>query len=140
MLAAGAPLSAITYVDIFNPGTNYAGQILSATNVAGYFSWGYHSALPGGYATNGLLNWHGNSGWWIIDTAESYNGLRNANQPTYILGNFDSWFNAKAFGGTNYENTPIGSVSHVYEPSATANAGNGYFGLWQAGLNFGQVA
>ena len=37
-----------------------------------------------------------------------------------------------------FTNTPIGAISNVDEPCA--NGSPGYFGLWQAGSNFGICA
>jgi len=41
-------------------------HITNATDVAGYISWGFQSSLNSDYAVNGLINWSGNSKWWII--------------------------------------------------------------------------
>jgi alpha-tubulin suppressor-like RCC1 family protein len=114
-----------------------APQILSATNVAGYISWGAHSAILGNgnaaYATNGVLQWSGNSGWWLIETIESFNGMRGG----CGQGDFIQWYSSNAFGGTNYSYTPVGAVSHVEEPSVGGNENSSiYFGLWGAGRNF----
>src|SRR5665811_1656968 len=79
--------------------------------------------------TVGYVQLSGNSGWWIIETVESYNGHRYQDD----FGNFTKWFSQNAFGGTNYSNTPIGAVSSVDEPD-TLGASNPqiYFGLWAA--------
>jgi hypothetical protein len=143
LTASGVSSNAIIYNDgldtittvITNGGTNYiyyyAPQITNATNVAGYISWGAHSGLRGDYA-NGTVNWSGNSGWWIIETAESFNGIRGG----YGQGNFTQWFSPNAFGGTNYSNTPIGAVCHVEEPHLWGiETSSIYFGLWAAGKN-----
>ena len=55
----------------------------------------------------------GNSGWWVIETIESYNGQRSY---AGLGGLFLRWFSGNAFGGTNYSSTPVGAVSHVDEP------------------------
>ena len=112
-------------------------HLRTGTNVAGYISWGQHSCLGADYATdaNGV-HWQGNSGWWIIETVESFNG----DQTTY-QGNFIKWFSSSAFAGTNYLHTPVGGVSHVDEPGLSGvNDPAAYFGLWQAGLGFGSCA
>jgi hypothetical protein len=102
-------------------------------NLAGYISWGAHSSLGLGYATNGFLKWTGNSSWWLIETVESWNGTRY----TTDQGNFIKWFSINAFGGTNYSNTPIGAVTHTEEPGlGGVNNSANYFGLWASGKNF----
>ena len=141
LIADGVPPSSILYNDgldtitITNGSTNVynAPQISSATNVAGYICWGEHSALGETYATNGFVQWSCNSGWWIIQTMESFNGQRSGcNQ-----GNFVQWFSSNAFGGTNYSNTPVGAVSQVEEPESYGlENGPIYFGLWAAQKNF----
>jgi hypothetical protein len=52
------------------------------------------------------------------------------------------WFSALAFGGSNYEYTPIGAVSHVSEPGGVefVNETKVYFGLWQIGKTFSLAA
>jgi hypothetical protein len=79
------------------------------------------------------VKWSGNSGWWIIETVESYNGDRVTSQ-----GNFLSWYATNAFGGTNYSNTPVGAGSNVDEPYEIPGSNNSevYFGLWASGKNF----
>jgi hypothetical protein len=59
VLEAGAAATAITYIDE-NPDNLLSAQITSGSNLVGYMSWGYHSQLPGGYATNGDIIWSGN--------------------------------------------------------------------------------
>jgi hypothetical protein len=114
------------------------GHLTNGINVAGYLSWGQHSYyLTNTYAISGVVKWTGNGGWWIIETGESYNGQRTG---TY-QGKFTQWFSSIAFGGTNYSNTPIGAVSHVHEPNLQGvNDPSAYFGLWEAGKNFGMCA
>ena len=80
--------------------------------------------------------WVGNSGWWVIETLESYNG-----QPCGGgMSDFCMWFSSNAFGGADYSNTPIGAVTHVDEPYSGYNDPYHYFGLWEAGKNFGICA
>jgi hypothetical protein len=56
-------------------------------------------------------------------------------------GNFAQWFSAAAFGGTNYENTPVAAVSHTDEPRLNyVNDTSKYLGLWSAGKTFGICA
>lgn len=145
LTSAGVSSNAVIYNDgldtitaaITNGSTNlvyyYAPQITTATNVAGYICWGEHSALGGGYPINGEVTWLGNSGWWVIETVESFNGMRSG----CGQGNFVQWFSSNAFGGTNYSNTPVGAVSHVEEPFLPGIENSSvYFGLWAAEKNF----
>jgi hypothetical protein len=46
------------------------------------------------------------------------------------------WFYQQAFGSLNYENTPVGAVTHTDEPSLDGvNLPKIYLGLWAAGKN-----
>lgn len=108
-------------------------HITNAVNVAGYICWGSHSSLGNEYAirTN-ILSWTGDSGWWVIETIESFNGWRHPGQ-----GNFTQWFSPNAFGGTNYSNTPVGAVTHTDEPGLPGvNNTQIYFGAWATGKSF----
>ena len=105
-------------------------HLTNAANVAGYISWGFHSSLRSYYATNGVIRWSGNSGWWIIRTEESFNGQRAGDG-----GNFLMWFASNAFGGTNYSNTPIGGPTYVAEPTAPVTENDVLFYLWASGKN-----
>jgi hypothetical protein len=106
-------------------------HITKGTNVAGYFSWGQDGGLGQAYATNGTVTFNNASGWYLVATAESYNGRRSSFQ-----GSFLNWFSSGAFGGTSYSNTPVGAISHVDEPSEFADNTYNYFGLWAAGKSF----
>jgi len=87
-----------------------------------------------GFVTNRLV-WGGNSRWWIIETIESYNGKRD--DPNTFQSNFLQWFSENAFGGTSYSNTPVGAVTHVFEPGLSGvNDASSYFGLWASKKNF----
>jgi hypothetical protein len=133
LIAAGTAASCITYV-CTNDGTGSA-HIRQATNVAGYYSWGCHTALGLDYATSGQVAFFGNIRWYIIETYESYNGMR-LNQFTG-QANFLQWFSPCAFGGAAYANTPVGAVSHTDEPHLDwCNDLASYFGLWAKGKNF----
>lgn len=136
LLAAGVNTHAIFFYDGLVISNNLAFGPPHATglsNVAGYISWGVHGALNGTYPTDGSIVWSGNSGWWIIETAESYNGIRGGQGQ----GNFLEWFASNAFGGTNYSNTPIGAVSHVEEPQLPGVENSSiYFGLWALEKDF----
>jgi len=149
LIANGVAPSSITYNDgldtittvITNGITNNiyynAPQITNAVNVAGYISWGSHSALQSTYATDKEVQWSGSSGWWIIETTESVNGRRYQS----AQGNFVKWFSSNAFGGTNYATTPVGAVSYVEEPGLPGvNSTDTYFGLWASGRNFATCA
>jgi hypothetical protein len=93
-----------------------------------------YSSLGGDYAVNGTNHWAGNSGWWVIETIESFNGQRC--EPSQ--GTFIKWFSANAFGGSNFSNTPVGAVTHVEEPLLEGiNDGQRYLGLWSQGKQFG---
>jgi alpha-tubulin suppressor-like RCC1 family protein len=105
--------------------------ITYCTNIAGYFNWGYNGAPGAGYATNGVLQFSGNSDWYIIETDESFNGQRVSFQ-----GNFLQWYSSNAFGGSNYSNTPVGAVTQVEEPGSAVNDPYAYFGLWASGKTF----
>ena len=139
---SGVPGLQITYRDGIE--TNGASvlppHITSATNVAGYISWGAHSTLGRDYAlgTN-KLQWSGASRWYIVETIESYNGVRINNSPvspTY-LASFLDWFSPNAFGGSNYLSTPVGAVTHVDEPGLPkVNDSYKYFNLWALSKNF----
>jgi hypothetical protein len=128
------PNASVTYkhdlLDIGGAGgTNH---ISFGTNVSGYLCWGDHSSLGPGYATNGPI-WSGNSGWWLIQTIESFNGDRYETSQ----GNFTMWLLPNAFGGTNYSNTPVGAVTYLEEPFLPGNENSTiYFGLWESGKNF----
>jgi hypothetical protein len=113
-------------------------HIVSGTNVAGYMSWGVHSSLGIGYATNSFLKWSGHSGWWVIETVESFNG---GNAGVTFQGNFTKWFSENAFGGRNYSNTPVGAIGHVREPGMYGvSDAQKYFGLWAMEKKFAVAA
>jgi hypothetical protein len=142
LLAAGVPSSSILFSDWLEVVSNNVLQTLphptGMTNVAGYVTWGVHSSLGPAYATSGAVRWYGNSGWWIIETVESFNGQRAQNSEQ---GNFIKWFSPTAFGGSNYSNTPIGAVSHVEEPTVFGvSSSSPYFGLWAGAKNFAIAA
>jgi hypothetical protein len=160
LLTAGVPASAILYAegleDCTCPGPSCCGgfspHITNAVNVAGYVSWGSHSSLCNQYAIaatwQGAPTWQGSSGWWIIETLESFNG-----QPAPSsgcggggMGDFNMWFDHRAFGGydpnhMDYQNTPVGAVTHVDEPFLSGvNNTSTYFGLWASGADFATCA
>jgi len=61
-----------------------------------------------------------------------------------VAGTFQQWFSDEGFGGQtymNYENTPVGAVSHTDEPGAgNVNIAGTYFGLWASGKRFATCA
>jgi Regulator of chromosome condensation (RCC1) repeat len=121
----GVPTSDITYI----PFSNETQHIAVGTNVAGYFSWGVHGGFTGTYPVDSTVTFTNDSVWYIIETAESYNGQRTTSQ-----GNFLEWYSSNAFGGSNYSNTPVGAVSNVDEPDTLGlNLPNIYFGSWAVG-------
>ncbi|HEY9171164.1 MAG TPA: immunoglobulin domain-containing protein, partial [Verrucomicrobiae bacterium] len=145
LLDVGVATNMITYLDGLEwrepdglGGWIYHNQahITNAPNVAGYISWGFHSSLTSTYAS--VLQWTGNSGWWIIETIESYNGVRRLYGGNGI---FLQWFAPSAFGGNGYSNIPVGGVTHVDEPGAGGvNDGALYFSYWVQGKRFGTCA
>ena len=139
----------VTYIDVTSgiaSGT-LAGHITNAASVAGFGSWGAHGYWGGyygtnyiatgtnwGYATNGTIIFTGNSGWYIMETYESFNGQQ---VPEILQGNYLSWYASNAFGGTNYSNTPVGAVCNVDEPETSGvNYPAVYFGDWAVGRIF----
>ena len=105
----------------------------SGQNVAGYLCHGIYSAIYHRFPVD-HVKWTGNSGWWIIETIESFNGQPCAGQSDYWL-----WFSSRAFvasTGSDYSMTPIGAVTHVDEPGNARNLAYLYFGLWEVGKNF----
>jgi hypothetical protein len=131
VVQAGASPATVIYSNAVDSGL--ATHITNGFNVAGYLSFGAHSSLGGSYAVNNSVQWRGDSGWWIIETVESFNGVRY----TDGQGNFLEWFSSNAFGGISYANTPIGAVSHVDEPGETGvTDASIYFASWESGKNF----
>ncbi len=129
----GVSSNSVVYTNANPDCGSLACHITAGTNVAGYLCWGVHSSLGGNYAVNGTVQWSGNSDWWIIETIESFNGIRGG----YGQGNFTQWFASNAFGRTNYSNTPVGAVTHTEEPSLPGVENSAvYFGLWESKKNF----
>ncbi len=134
MIQDGVSSSSVVYTNVYPDCGSLACHITSGTNVAGYMSWGDHSSLGAYYTTNGYVSWTGNSGWYLMETIESFNGQRNSQATGQ--GNFLEWFSSNAFGGTSYSNTPVGVVSNVEEPGEPGPSyGAIYFGLWASGKN-----
>ena len=141
LISADVPTNSILFSDgteIFSNSIAYnLPHPTGVTNVSGYICWGAHSSLGANYATDGTVQWKGNSGWWIIRTLESYNGQKiDPGQGTFV-----KWFSSNAFGGTNYSNTPIGASSNLEEPGLeSSTTTSAYFSLWASGKNFGICA
>ncbi len=118
-------------------GTVYADttHISRGMDVRGYMTWGVNGGQSATYATDGSVIFAGNSGWYPIQTIESFNGQRFPPQ-----GNFIKWFSSNAFGGTNYSNTPIAAVTHVEEPMYYGINTPNFFKLWEQGVTFIEAA
>ncbi len=110
-------------------------------SVAGYWSWGGHSSLTGNYPLATPANepyrvrFAPGNGWYIIQTSESYNGFRNLAYG--FQASFTYWFAATAFGGSGYNNTPIGAFVNAKEPGRYGNYPSIAFSLWARGKAFG---
>lgn len=165
LLSNGVPAAAIQYFDAtitdkyFNTNVNqwvstylWNGSYVTLTNVflayhatnaanlAGYVSWGVHGNISPRQTVDGSITWRGNSGWWLINTIESYNG-QQFTDIDHWQGSFSVWYSSTAFGGTNYSNTPVGAVTTVDEPFLVGkNDNKKFFGLWANGKNFGVCA
>ena len=112
--------------------------LTSASNVSGIFHRGiYGYGWNKNYATDGTIRFDGTSGWYLAETAESFNGLWLTNGEQ---GSFITWFSKNAYGGTNYKNTPIAAVSHVIEPGARGYNGPFLFVCWDSGKPFAYCA
>src|SRR6266446_8777666 len=61
-------------------------HVTGVSHMAGYICWGGHSSLGSDYARDNTVAWGANSGWWIIETIESYNGRRPATGGTSLSG------------------------------------------------------
>jgi hypothetical protein len=116
-------------------GTNSGGipnYTTLATNVAGYFTGGWDGGTgDGSIFVDTNIAFFGNSGWFIMSTVDSYNGRRTTFQAGFL-----TWFASNAFGGVNYANTTVGGITHVDEPSASADDDYDYFGNWASGKCF----
>ena len=53
-----------------------------------------HDTLTNEYLRNGAVEWGGSSSWWVIETAESFNGWRDTWQ-----GNFTRWDKLLQYAG-----------------------------------------
>ncbi|MCR4311260.1 MAG: hypothetical protein NUV54_01690 [Candidatus Taylorbacteria bacterium] len=119
-----------------SPSENHLSNI---HDVLGFMTWGENSDLGGEYMFNGSMQFSGNSSWYLIHTFESYNGqwVHGVTRPDeHFQGNFIKFFSRKAFGGTNYENTPVAAVTHVEEPHLTKTNDPTLFSCWDSGIPF----
>ena len=137
VVEGGVPETSVVYSNALDYG--FQNHILLATNVSGYLCWGTHSTLGPKYlipTTNStsLVRFFDNSGWYLIETVESNNGFRG----DVGHGNFLHWYSEESFGGTDFENTPIGAVTHTDEPFLFGiNDPGVFFGFWVRGKRFG---
>jgi alpha-tubulin suppressor-like RCC1 family protein len=118
---------------------NPFGVILAGTNVSGYLSAGWDGGHPSYYAitnsASGGVQFSGNSGWYIMTSADSFSGQRVTFQSSFL-----TWFASNAFGGTNYSNTPIGVTGTVNEPGVPTTNPEIYYGYWASGKSFAITA
>lgn len=107
------------------------------TNLAGYMSHGSYGWAPYfNLPFDAKVQFKGSSEWYIMATVESFNGLREK-RDAEGMADYAELFSSGSFGRTNYQATPVGTVGHVFEPSAGGvNDPTRYFGLWQQGHNF----
>lgn len=134
--------------------------ILSGRDVAGFTHHGIHTtdglfidglsqATIGRYAHNHQAVLTGNN-WYITNSVESFNGqnfeFNNGKCEEFYLNNnaghgtIFSWFMSGAFGGTGYENCPVGGCVHATEPGSTRNQEYAFYGLWYSGFPFIECA
>jgi hypothetical protein len=164
VLAYGADSNSVLYVDALylDWPSNYSGwpsnsvfpsHLRLGTNVAGYMSFGSHGGIWGGALTaeiggggftNGYVSFRGDSGWFLVQTSESFNGRWYPY--TGDQNCFQDWFAPSAFStngaANNYSHAAAGGVSHTDEPHGVdaMNESAVYFGLWQGGRHFGICA
>lgn len=107
----------------------------SAKDVLGFFSWGANAGRGNYYSIGGgtPIAFTGKSNWYLIQTAESFNGQLTKN---LWQGKFSHWFSDKAFGGINYSNTPAAAVAHVDEPMLLGINDPILFHCWERGNLF----
>lgn len=153
LLALGVQTNNILYADNW-AGINYSdywpvntNHIRNATNTAAYVCWGIHGFWPYSWPTNvagdgqPYIAMRGNTGWHIMQSIESFNGLGIPYAVAAGHSSFQMWFSSGALGGSNYASTPAGAVSHVDEPYLGGiNDTSKYFGAWFSGKSFAIAA
>ena len=107
------------------------------TNLAGYMSHGSYGWAPYFNLPPRLsVQFRGDSEWYIMATAESFNGLRERDGAGG-MADYAELFSSGSFGRTNYLATPVGTVGHIFEPGTIGvNDPTRYFTLWQQGHHF----
>lgn len=120
-------------------------SISSAHNVKGFVTWGYWGDKNGNWPIDGSIRFSGDSNWYIIQTVESHNGHwvqpdAGDDPSAHYQSNFIKWFSAQAFGGTNYEYTPVGAVTHTDEPSVSGVNSPALFTCWESNQVFSYCA
>lgn len=105
--------------------------IATGNDVAGYASWSVNGYQPANFALNGSVKWGRNrSNRYVMTTIESFNG--NAGM-SFGHSNFSRWFSSGAFGGTGWENCPVGASCTLHEPGLWGTCYTGFFALWERG-------
>jgi alpha-tubulin suppressor-like RCC1 family protein len=117
-------------------------HVTNATNVAAYMCWGTHGYWPWNWPMAGLVTFHGQSDWYIIQSVESWNGRWKSALAGWIgQPSYQEWFYENVFGGTNYSCAAVGAVSHVMEPYLDGvNDTKIYFVDWNRGKYFSIAA
>jgi hypothetical protein len=118
----------------------YTSDVNNVSNILGYMTWGSNGGRGGCYAfhdsdpncSHGLeMNFSGKSSWYIITSLDSFNGAWDTYQ-----GSYRTWFFPNAFGGANYQNTPVGAVTTVDEPLLSGKNSPEFFSCWEQGRLF----
>jgi Regulator of chromosome condensation (RCC1) repeat len=123
----------------------YNNSALSAlgvvNNVLAYCSWGgygYGDVSGLAWAVNRGVVLTGNSSWFIAETFESDNGnwpgIAQSNQQSYV-----AWFSQNAFGGSNWDKTPVVAATTVAEPSGEYAKPAIWMPLWGLGTPAAQA-
>lgn len=126
----------------------------AASDVVGFFIHGiYGYSNNPKYATDGTIRFSGRSGWYLMETAESFNGQWLVSKspsdfpgytgPWYASGsqgNFLEWFSSSAFSGSAYANTPAAAITHPLEPGFTGGHTPPMFACWESGKPFAYCA
>jgi hypothetical protein len=136
--------ASIIYSNTAGPASGTAaGHITYGVDVSAFYSRGVHGYFGdtnAGYAINGTIQLSSQSGWYLMQTDESYNGQRYAYIDGRGQGNVLTWFSEGAFGGTSHSKTPVGAVSNVNEPGTTSADPYHYYGFWASGRVFAYCA